>query len=46
MDIGNPIKLFVESDLPPKKWTQRRANGRIANSSKEVSDGEEEIEAV
>ena len=36
----------VEDDLPPRKWTQRRENGRIAIISKEVSDGAEEAKAV
>ena len=38
--------LLNSSDLPPRKWTQRRENGRIAIISKEVSDGEEENKAV
>ena len=32
-------RIRNQGDLPPKKWTQRRENGRIAIISKEVSDG-------
>jgi len=42
-------KIYFENfinDLPPRKWTQRRENGRIAMISKEVSDGAEEDRTV
>lgn len=42
----NYYEAIADSDLPPKKWTQRRENGSMAMISKEVSDGRAEIEAI
>ena len=44
--IGIFIFIKRRNDLPLRKWTQRRENGRIAIISKEVSDGAEEDKAV
>jgi len=38
--------LIKITDLPPKKWTQRRENGKLTILLKEVSDGTKENEAV